>query len=377
LLQGHSDYPFHHEQHHGLYKRIRKKCTAMNPCSCYRRQKSCLCAMGTDIGNDCIEKSCSWIENEKTGIGQCRDCSARDCEACTTDRDCKDAGGNNKFCIWKYNKIGRDPNLRRETSAQNSKSICNSKCSVYNCGLCDTFDKCHKNSMCVWNGQNCNAKCSSHNCHGCDTRMACESNSHLCIWDKRSEFCAMPGVLDIKNGFGCWTIDTMDTCEKALVSGSKCKWDSDSGTCTGENSDSISPYHDNVYNFNGIELEKIDRVVGNLMLESTSKGADGEEEEDDAGGYYKWGNLQVVYGDLYIRHNLYLEGLFLNDMTYIYGNILLEDNPKLKTIEYNENLIIKGCVKIEGCPKITEPVIKFLRSKSLKDANLCNSIAYE
>eukprot|EP00943_MAST-04B_sp_MAST-4B-sp1_P002950 g2950.t1 len=377
FLQGHIDYPLHHKQH-GLYKRIRARCTAMNPCSCYRRKKSCLCAMGTDIGKDCIEKPCSWIVNEATGVEQCRGCSARDCEACTTDRDCKNAGDNNKFCIWKSkNDLDRELNLRTKISSQNAKSVCNSRCSIYNCGFCDTFEKCHKKSMCAWNGHYCNAKCSIHNCHGCDTRAACESNSHFCTWDKRSEFCAMRGVLDIKNGFGCWTINTMDNCEKVLVSGSKCKWDSDMGICNGENSDTISPYHGNVYNFNGMELVRIDRVVGNLMLESTSKankGADGEEEEDDAGGYYKWGNLQVVYGDLYIRHNLDLEELFLNYMTYIYGNIYLEDNPKLKAIEYNKNLIIKGCVKIDGCPKVTESVIKFLQSKSLKDVNLCNSM---
>ena len=85
--------------------------------------------------------------------------------------------------------------------------------------------------------------------------------------------------------------------------------------------------------------------------------------------YYKWSNLQVIYGDLYIRHNKDLEELSISGMTFIHGNVYLEDNPKLAIINYNENLIIHGCVEITECPNLTAETINFFFL--IQDKKLC------
>ena len=345
-------------QQHGLKKRVRTKCNAIKPCDCYQRKKSCLCAMGSDIGEGCIEKTCSWIVNDqKKHTGQCRECSPRDCEACMTNEKCRVAGDNNNFCKWMEDIEGGD-------------STCQSICSIYNCNLCNTYERCHTKSTCTWDGKQCHAKCSDHNCHGCDTRKSCENTAHACLWDEKSEFCTMPGLVsNVKNGFGCWTVDTIDLCQKAVsTSGEKCKWSTDDNTCTGENSEMISPYHGNAYNVDDMQFERIDRVAGNLMLESTSC-IGSNCNYYFAIQYDKWSTLQVVYGDLYIRHNKYLEELSISEMTFIHGNVYLEDNPKLAIINYNENLIIHGCVEITECPNLTAETINFFFL--IQDKKLC------
>ena len=125
-----------------------------------------------------------------------------------------------------------------------------------------------------------------------------------------------------------------------------------------------------------MQFERIDRVAGNLMLESTSSIGSNSNSFNNIGNevnfaiqYYKWSTLQVVYGDLYIRHNKDLEELSISEMTFIHGNVYLEDNPKLAIINYNENLIIHGCVEITECPNLTAETINFFFL--IQDKKLC------
>ena len=117
-----------------LYTQKRKKCNSRNPCSCYKRKRSCLCAFGTKLDQGCIQKDCTWTENGD-GRGICRHCSPRNCEACVTQEACQRIETSENFCKW--------------TKVSEQKYSCATSCSIHSCGVCER-ELCEKKFGCMW-----------------------------------------------------------------------------------------------------------------------------------------------------------------------------------------------------------------------------------
>ena len=176
-------------------------CEAGDPCHCHETKEQCLCALGSKLGDECLQTECNWHEGTILHHGgQCDTCDGLGhCHGCFTEDECNKAneGQIEHLCAWNSND-----------------NVCEDLCSSNACSQCMAQDTCEERGLCAWASDSCVPKCGRHICGGCMDQHSCESSD--CAWDGAQSVCeptchttagtesTVAGTIEAR-GLGCWT----------------------------------------------------------------------------------------------------------------------------------------------------------------------------